>query len=110
MSLLLFLLAWITAIASFVLFAIVAGPMSPRPFVERLLVWFVAMGMLGASLFRLFGWDDGNVTLVAYCIMLCARFGVACVGTWILAGWVWHKTTIRTPAEWVADQIVGYRR
>jgi hypothetical protein len=104
------LLAWATFAAAIALFAVTAGPMSLRPFVERLLLWCVAMGMLGASLFRLFGMSDGHVTIVAYVMMLFARSGVVLIGTWMVLYWLWQHSDIRTPAQWLGDKIVGYRR
>lgn len=104
------LLSWVTLAAAITLLAVTAGPMSQRSFPERLLLWCVAMGMLGASLFRLFGWTDSDVTIMAYFLMLFARSGVTIVGIWMIGDWLWNRKLIRTPAEWVADQVVGYRR
>lgn len=84
-------LAWMTFWAGLVLFLLTAGPMSIRPFIERVFVWLMAVTLIGASLFRIVAiFDPTNAehaAVVGYVIMLLSRAAIAVTGLIIVCQW-----------------------
>lgn len=105
----------ITAVLTFgcsvLLFAIVAGPMNNRKLPEKLLVYSIALGFLGAGLFRLsvfsYSDHDGTVANTANVIVLLSRWLTVGSGASVVYMW-WYRCHVRRKAaERIAKGIIN---
>lgn len=109
-------LAWMTLAAGTMIFCLVAGPASHRPFAERFLMWNVSMSLIGASLFRIVAVYDPlsaiHAMLVGYVIMFISRGLIACLCLYLISKWVarcswWRRVQ---QAQEIRGMAMGYKR
>lgn len=108
-------LAWVTFFSGLIMFFVLAGPGSHWPLAERLLAWFAAVSLLGASIFRLVAVYDPSVSaeaeVIGYTVMVAGRGCVILVGLYLIARHVYRcNPRWRTPVEQVSDLVAGHRR
>lgn len=81
----------VTIASAFVLYAIVAGPMSYLKWRYKLLVFCTATSILGATLNRFaifFPGQNEDVLNISRMIVLVSRIGVVISGTYLFVNWV----------------------
>lgn len=96
-----FAMTLLTGVTATVLLIIVAGPMTHRPRLEKWLLFTLAMGSIGAFLFRLgsftYGDPDGSVRTLSASIVIISKFMTIVIGSVWMFVWIvrCHKRKAR---------------